>query len=56
MKSDCENNYRVTLHEEQGDTFTMVFDCFADDEDHAEEQALDMYPDALIVNITKLPV
>jgi hypothetical protein len=35
--------YRVTLHEEKGDKFTLLFDCCAIDACHAEEQALDMY-------------
>jgi hypothetical protein len=48
------NNYRVTLKEDPEDKFTLVFDCFADDDDHAEEQAEDMYPGCVIVNITKL--
>jgi len=48
------NNYRVTLKEEQGDTFTLVFDCFADDPDHAEEQALDFYRGAEIISITPI--
>lgn len=48
------NSYRVALKEEQGDKFTIVFDCMADDPDHAEEQALNAYPGAEIVNITMM--
>ena len=44
--------YRVTLKEEPEDRFTLVFDCYADDEDHAEEQALDFYKNGVILNIT----
>lgn len=44
--------YRVTLAEEPGDKFTIVFDCFAEDDDHAEEQALNAYPAATIYNVT----
>lgn len=44
--------YRVTLAEEKGDKFTIIFDCFAEDDDHAEEQALNAYPMATIHNIT----
>lgn len=47
------NRYRVTLHEESGDRFVMVFDCLADDTDHAEEQALNAYPEGEIVGITE---
>lgn len=46
--------YRVTLKELPDDQFTLVFDCFADDQDHAEEQALGLYPAAHIVNITPI--
>lgn len=44
-------NYRVTLHEDIGDKFTLVFDCMADDPDHAIEQAEDMYPNCEIVGV-----
>lgn len=43
--------YRVLLHEDKGDKFTLVFDCWAEDEDHAEEQAINAYPDSEIVHI-----
>lgn len=43
--------YRVTLAEEKGDKFTIVFYCEAEDDDHAEEQALNAYPSAEIYNI-----
>ncbi len=36
--------YRVSLHEEPGDEFRLMFDCQADDPDHAEEQAENAYP------------
>ena len=48
--------YRVTLKEDEGDTFTLVFFCAAEDEDHAEEQALYAYPAGSIVNITSMGV
>lgn len=44
--------YRVTLAEEKGDKFTIVFDCFAEDDDHAEEQATNAYPNCEIDNIS----
>jgi len=47
--------YRVTLEEEAGDKFTIVFDCYAEDDDHAEEQALNAYPSGIIENITFFP-
>ena len=43
--------YRVTLAEEIGDKFTIIFDCFAEDDDHAEEQAIDAYPSCEIHNV-----
>lgn len=46
------HNYRVTLKESPGDKFTLVFDCSADDSDHAEEQALNAYPGCEIVLAT----
>lgn len=46
--------YIVTLHEEPGDKFIIVFPCMADDEDHAEEQAVNAYPQCRIVNIRKV--
>jgi hypothetical protein len=36
--------YRVMLHEAPGDTFRLAFDCWAEDADHAYEQAENAYP------------
>jgi len=47
--------YRVTLHEDKGDKFTIIFDCAAEDDDHAEEQALNAYPNGEILGITFFP-
>lgn len=47
--------YRVTLAEEPGDKFTIVFDCFAEDDDHAAEQAENAYPGAQVHNVTFFP-
>jgi hypothetical protein len=46
--------YIITMTEDLGDTFTLVFECFAEDQDHAEEQALKAYPGCNIINITKM--
>ena len=46
------SEYRVHLHEDAGDKFILVFDCMAEDADHASDQALDMYPSGEIVSIT----
>jgi|GEM_PF-6585039 len=42
--------YRVMLHEEPGDKFQLVFDCFAEDADHAAEQAENAYPGCMVRN------
>jgi hypothetical protein len=42
--------FLVTLHEDKGDKFTLFFECWAEDEDHAEEQALNAYPNGEIIN------
>jgi hypothetical protein len=44
--------YRVTLHEEPGDKFSIVFDCYAADLDHAAEQAENAYPGCIVINCT----
>ena len=45
--------FLVTLHEDKGDKFTLFFECWADDADHAEEQALNAYPNGEIINAIK---
>jgi hypothetical protein len=42
--------WRVSLHEDRGDKFTIYFDCWAEDQDHADEQALNAYPNGEIIN------
>lgn len=42
---------RVTLKEEAGDKFTIFFDCQAEDESHAQEQAENAYPGCEIVTV-----
>ncbi|MDD2741247.1 MAG: hypothetical protein PHV02_03180 [Rhodocyclaceae bacterium] len=45
--------YRIMLSEDAGDTdFQIAFDCYAEDDDHAEEQALNAYPNGAILTIT----
>ena len=48
------NTYQVSLHEEAGDKFTIVFTCIAVDECDAEDKALQEYPQATIVHILNL--
>jgi hypothetical protein len=42
--------YRVSLNEDKGDKFILYFECWAEDEEHAEEQALNAYPNGEIIN------
>ena len=44
--------YRITLKEEAGEHFTTVFDCYAESDDHAQEQAENAYPACEIINTT----
>lgn len=44
--------FRVMLKEEKGDKFSIAFDCYAEDDSHAEEQAQNAYPDSEILTIT----
>lgn len=43
-------NFRVMLHEEPGDKFQLVFECQAENKDHAEEQAENAYPGCEIIS------
>jgi len=43
--------FKVTLHEDKGDKLTLCFYCLADDADHAEEQAVNAYPNCEIINV-----
>ncbi len=49
---DKNTPYRVTLNEEAGDKFTLVFDCMAEDADDAAEQAEKAYPGCNVLNCT----
>lgn len=42
--------FRVNLHEEPGDKFQLVFDCRAEDGEHAIEQAENAYPGCEIIH------
>lgn len=47
------SHYRVTLLEEPGDKFQMIFDCMAEDADHAAEQAEAAYPGCEVINCSE---
>lgn len=53
-RSHLLRSYRVSLREEPGDKFTIHFDCMAEDDDHAEEQALNAYPAGAVAHIALL--
>jgi hypothetical protein len=43
--------YKVSLREDKGDTaLTLLFYCMADDPDHADDQAIDAYPNCELIN------
>jgi len=48
------NPYSITLYEDKGDKYKIKFFCHADDEDHAEEQALDAYPNGEIIHCCEI--
>lgn len=41
--------FHVSLHEEAGDKLRLTFQCQAEDEEHAEEQAANAYPNGKIL-------
>ena len=45
--------WRVSLHEQKGDKFTLFFNCQAEDSEHAYEQAENAYPDGEILLATQ---
>jgi hypothetical protein len=47
-------SYRVTYKEEPEDKFTFVFDCWAENSDHAIDQCEAAYPGCAVVNTTEM--
>lgn len=45
-------SYRVMLHEDKGEKFQIAFDCYAEDDDQATEQALSSYPNGEVTSTT----
>ena len=46
-------SYRVMLYEEAGDQdFQLTFDCYAEDDEHSAEQALNAYPNGVVISTT----
>ena len=45
--------FRVSLHEDKGDKATIFFFCMAESDDHAEEQAIDAYPNCDVIHISQ---
>ena len=50
--------YVVELQELHQEEYldAIIFECMADDADHAEEQALNAYPNGEIINVLNLHV
>ncbi len=45
-------SYRVMLYEDKGDRdFQLAFDCYAEDDNHAAEQAENAYPNGKVLNM-----
>ena len=42
----------VSLHEDKGDKLTIFFYCKAYSDDHAEEQAINAYPNGEVINVS----
>jgi hypothetical protein len=51
--ADLLHPFTVSLHEDKGDKHTIIFECQAEDADHAAEQAMDAYPRGEVLNCTK---
>lgn len=53
MKTTNPNlmSYRVLLNEEHSQDFQIAFDCMAEDDDHAQEQAENAYPGCRINSV-----
>lgn len=46
--------YKVMLEEDPGDKFKIVFECVAEDADHAAAQAEEAYPGCRVVSETQM--
>ena len=51
--NDTLKNYEVELYETPQDNDAIIFECQAEDEQHAEEQAVNAYPGAIVLDIAK---
>lgn len=43
--------FRVTLNEDRADKFKIHFECMAEDADHADEQAMNAYPQGEVLHV-----
>ena len=53
---DTLSTYQVSLHEEHLDGVELLFQCWAEDCDHAVEQAENAYPNCEVVHVMPIPV
>ena len=47
--------FHVSVYEDKGDKYTLDFYCQAECEDHADEQALDAYPNGEVRHSVEIP-
>ena len=47
--------FRVRLHEHKDNKDCLLFDCWADDADHATEQTENAYPNCVVVHVIPIP-
>lgn len=45
--------YQIILEETKGDDFRILFDCEAENEEHAKEQTVSAYPNCKIIEVEK---
>lgn len=53
---DSLNNYEVDLFDHEDGSYSQLFHCFADDAEHAKEQAEDAYPTFDVQSVEELPI
>ena len=48
------NEYKVEIIEDTDFDWSIAFYCFADDVEHAKEQALDAYPKGKVIEVIEI--
>ena len=52
--NDTLKKYHVSYYEEPGDHHFQVFECMAEDSDHADEQTENAYPNCVLINTIEI--